>query len=222
MDQNFPIVLKKGLQITNIKFSVKIDKEWKLKELHEHCSALINNHCRLMGSKIVIRVPNQAKRIIVFPKKKGFKQHVNFTGISGFDEIENALNYACEYLNCEKENFLELKVENLWSKSLCLIENMRRENVTSLNLRSLVSVLNQTFKGADVHIRFRPEIFSAIVLRAFNATTLIYSTGSVIIVGAKNYSSLEKITELLSTISPCLVSNLVLTVKPLKTIEQEI
>ena len=88
---------------------------------------------------------------------------------------------------------------------------MKLEKVTSLNLRSLLSVLKETLEGADVHLRFCPESFSAIVFRGFNATTLVYSTGAVVIVGARDYSSLEKIIEILSNISLCQVSNFVLT-----------
>lgn len=212
MEQHFLRSGNNGVHITNIKFSVKIIKGWCLHKLYDRCSELIHNHCRLFGSKLVIKVPNQSKRIIVFQKKKGsLYQHINCTGVNTFDEIERTLRYASEYLNCAQSDFIHFTIDNIWGKSLRLIEKMKIENVSSLNLRLLLSVLKETSREADITLRFRPEIFSAIVLRAFSATTLIYSTGACIIVGARNHTSLQKISELLSTISPCLVSNLVLT-----------
>ena len=207
------------ISITNIKFSVKVKNKMCLKKLHAHCTGLINSPCRLLGSKLVIRIPNQSKRIIVFPKKKGsIYQHINFTGINNFSEIDSVLSYATVYLDCALNDFENLTIDNIWAKSFSLLENMRVEKVTSLNLRSFQSVLKETLFGTDVQIRFRPESFSAIVFRGFNCTTLIYSTGSVIIVGARDYSCLVKVTELLSRISLC--QNFVLTPLPLMITEQ--
>ena len=198
--------------ITNIKFSIKTRKEMSLESIHKHCTALISNHCRLVGSKIVIRIPNQSKRIIVFPKKRGSPyQHINFTGINKFEEVEQALHCAAFYLNLEVNDLILLTVDNIWAKSDCLIQLMKMCGVVSLNLKLLLSVLKATLTSENVSIKFRPESFSAIVLRGFKATTLIYSTGAVVIVGAKEYSCLEKIIQYLSNISICQVSNAVFT-----------
>ena len=208
----FHLIEDKHILITNIKFSIKLKQELCLQKIHERCSSLINNHCRILGSKLVIRIPNQSKRIIIFPKKRGSPfQHINFTGINKFSEVESALNHTAFYLNCKVTDLLDLTIDNIWAKSDCLVENMKTQNVASLNLRSLLSVLKQTLEGEDVDLRFRPESFSAVVFRGFDATTLIYSTGSVVIVGARYYSCLEKIIEILSRISICQVSNFVLT-----------
>ena len=204
---------KDMIKITNIKFSVKIFGEWSLQRIQEHCARSFHKHSRLVGSKLIIRIPNQSKRIIVFPKKRGRLQHINFTGINQFEEIQKILELATSYLNCEITDFINLTIDNIWAKTDGLMKNMMEDNIKSLNLKSFLTVLKRALDGADVRITFRPESFSAIVLRGFNCTTLIYSTGSVIIVGARDYSCILKITELLSTISLCQASNFVLTLQ---------
>ena len=87
---------------------------------------------------------------------------------------------------------------------------MKKETVTSLNLRLLLPLIKNTLTCEHVYLRFNPEVFSAIIFRALGATTLIYSTGAVVIIGAKEYSCLEKIIDVLGKISTCQASNLAL------------
>ena len=136
MNKDFPVVENKYISITNIKFSLKITNSWCLEKLFDYCFSFIQNHVRLLGSKLVIRIPNQSMRIIVFPKRKGCEfQHVNITGVKTFNEIENSLKYVQLFLNRKKEELQNLIIDNIWAKSDILLHDMKKETVTSLNLR---------------------------------------------------------------------------------------
>ena len=208
------------ITITNIKLSIKLYQNWwDLTELHKHCSSLIGKNAILLGSKLVLKVPNQSKRLIVFPRKKGSSfQHVNLTGISGFDEIEASLMYARQYLNLEKLDPCNAHIDNIWSTSSVLLNSLKRRGITELNLKSFLQVIKEVCGAADISIRFNPEVrsvfgyiifiliylflsmiqvFSAIVFRGFGCTTLVYSSGSTVMIGAKETASLEKVVDIL-------------------------
>lgn len=187
--------------VTNVKISVKLKQSWDLKDLYEHCFSKICNHVKLLGSKLVVKVPNQAKRIIIFPKKAGTPfQHINVTGISTLDQIDKALEIAAFYLDRKKNDFLHFKIDNIWAKSDIIKKHMEQIGINSLNLKKLIAVIRETSSKAEVALRFCPEIFSPIIFRGYNATTLIYSTGAVVIIGAKEYKTLLTIIKILEEI----------------------
>ena len=150
------------ITITNIKLSIKLYQNWwDLAELHKHCSSLIGKNAILLGSKLVLKVPNQSKRLIVFPRKKGSSfQHVNLTGISGFDQIEASVMYAQKYLNLEKLDTCNIHIDNIWASTSVLLKSMEKNGIPALNLKSFVPIIKEVCGTADISIRFNPEVQS--------------------------------------------------------------
>ena len=148
------------ITITNIKLSIKLYQNWwDLAELHKHCSSLIGKNAILLGSKLVLKVPNQSKRLIVFPRKKGSSfQHVNLTGISGFDQIEASVMYAQQYLNLEKLDECDTHIDNIWASTSVLLKSMEKNGIPALNLKSFVPIIKEVCGTADISIRFNPEV----------------------------------------------------------------
>ena len=148
------------ITITNIKLSIKLYQNWwDLAELHKHCSSLIGKNAILLGSKLVLKVPNQSKRLIVFPRKKGSSfQHVNLTGISGFDQIEASVMYAQQYLNLEKLDACDATIDNIWASTSILLKSMEKNGIPALNLKSFVPIIKEVCGTADISIRFNPEV----------------------------------------------------------------
>ena len=104
--------------ITNVKFSIKIQNWWNLLELYNHCYSLIGNCAILLDSKLILKIPNQSKRLIIFPKKRGSSfQHINITGVSSFDQVEETLEYVKIYLNLEDLTPSDIIIDNIWAKS---------------------------------------------------------------------------------------------------------
>ena len=186
--------------ITNVKCSVKVNKVVDLNRLFEDCQKLhMGFRSTRQPSFIVISLPEGSIRLIVFCNKKSTKfMHINITGITSDFELGIALKNITKILNCEESEISIPIIDNITAKSDILLHSMCEYGKTSINLRNLMNYIKSNLGKELIHLRYNPETYAALVIKALGTCVLVYSTGKVVVIGGKHYLNIKNLVNIIN------------------------
>lgn len=151
-----------GITFNNFKISMKFEPFESLSAIYVELE-LEDFQCKIHSNFIV------AKSTYVYTIF--VSGHVNITGIKNAKEVEISAHNLCKIFNVNPPKPL-YRLDNI-SASACLKKK--------INLRRLLSL-----PPANSEVTFNVEIFPGLYCRLSKCTIIIFSSGNIIIVGAKN------------------------------------
>ena len=191
-----------SIDIKNIKISVKLKGQSTITQLLEKCSQHAGVTHHVLSSFIVVKKLASSWRFIIFKSKPGAQRHhTNITGLKCMEEIEHSLSFLAHLLLLNRED-LTFRIDNITSKSQGLEKYMLAMQLDYINLQVLMAQLMQNH-GPEITCRFQPQVYSALVVKLFNTTNLIYEKGAILVIGARDVpSSIQSVTAIVKAACP--------------------
>ena len=192
-----------SIEITNLKYSVKLNKHVNLNEVSQEINSEHSNNFKsiLHSSFCVIREHGSSLRIILFKKKAhSILQHLNITGLRDPFQFDKTLEKVAKLLKCNMHDFERVYVDNITTMSLYFKKTMDDLNVQKINLQKVANIFETRFPDGQFTARFQPETYSALIIKGGGSTNLLYSTGRNITIASRSLNQVQNIHDLLKSV----------------------
>ena len=169
----------KGICVHHVKLSIKVPPVG-LKRVVRRCA---RHEIPITYHTNFIIFKDSGFTFSVFKPKRGTfaEQHVNVCGVTQFSQVPRVTKILAKYIKCD--------VRMLYP----IVDNIS----ATFNLRQRVNLLEFMRSNGDVQFRFHVERFAGLHYRHYNATGVLFSSGQLVIIGAKR---LRHICELINDV----------------------
>jgi TATA-box binding protein (TBP) (component of TFIID and TFIIIB) len=167
------------IRVTNVKISVKIPTT-RLEDVIQRCNRR-NLRVKIFPSFIVV----YSKFIYTLFKKGKKQQHVNITKCS-MDNVAEAME-DLEYFTCQHNLFLHHTVDNI-SASSTIPKILSDSDPYAIDLETFINASTHT---PEYVLTLNTESFPGLFIRSKNCTAILFRSGKVNFVGAKNVRDIE-------------------------------
>ena len=184
-----------GLEICNLKCSIKADLFVTFEDLSHRCKTK-SWFCQKYNSYIVIK-PKESLRFIIFNSQLQSQiTHINLTGVRTFPLLESALELLSNFLDIP-QTYMRCSLDNISGKSEKIYSLIHESSVPkkTINLHNLLHHIAKTHQNESIKLRYSPDSFNALVLKHQSTTLLVYHTGKVVVIAAKDLKRIADIIE---------------------------
>ncbi len=189
------------LSIRNVKGSFIVparSQDW----IVQRCADL-DVHCRTFPNFVQLYFQPTSLRVSFFRRcrhqqqKHGSgndesKMHANVTGCANIEKFQATVGILADFLKCHAEG-IEWRVENITATT-----NIKHLLRSQLALLDCIPYIKSTDEILDW--RLNQETFSGLCIYATDCTGIVYSTGNIVLVGAKNWAACSRLASLLENI----------------------
>ena len=169
------------LCVRNLKLSAKIPTQ-SLQWIIAQCKSRSIRY-KTFHNFVLLYVSDSSLRLTFFKKgEKAAKQHLNITGVSGFESLPKVLIFTANFLECQVSD-ISYCIDNITACTNVFPPN--REDYELLSLPKVSTLVS----SLGLETRLNSELFAGLIIKNPHCTAILYSTGGLVIVGAKTLAT---------------------------------